>query len=379
MKDEFSLGKYPHSSLLVVYSDRDEILLDPDYQRLGGIWTHEKRQLLLDSLLNGFDVPKLYFHEFVPPQGTVGNMRYRYAIIDGKQRLQTIWAFIDGKISLANDFKYLRDDSVDAAGLDYSNLAKKHPRVKQRFDATPLDIVTIRTSDIELIEDMFSRLNEAVPLNAPEKRNALGGPLPEAIRRVGRHDFFARKIPFSDRRYRHRDLAAKFLYLEFVGQIANTKKATLDDFVRKFKRWRARGSPRATGEQIERLVGNCEATLGLMSGEFGVDDRLLRQVGMVTLYYHLFRNVRLGAVSRVSRPMLIAFEEARKANRYLVEEKGEANNRIDTGLVEFDQHAQTPNDAYAIRIRLQILLGHLEKNAGVSVERRSVSFGDGSG
>ena len=175
--DEFMLGRYPSSSVLVVYSDKADIELEPEYQRIGGIWTHEKRQLLIDSLMNGFDVPKLYFHEFVPPQKKRGKT-YRYAIIDGKQRLQTIWDFIDGKLFLAEDFNYLRDDSVEAGGLDYSTLASRYPKVKARFDATTLDIITIRTNDIELIEDMFSRLNEAVPLNAPEKRGALGGPLP---------------------------------------------------------------------------------------------------------------------------------------------------------------------------------------------------------
>jgi hypothetical protein len=173
MTDEFSLGRYPQSSALVVYSERDEIKLDPDYQRISGIWTLEKRQLLIDSIINGFDVPKLYFHEFVPPKKISGK-KYRYAIVDGKQRIQTVWDFIDGKISLSEDFEYLRDSTIKAAGLGYSQLAEKYPQLKSRFDATPIDIVTIRTNDIDLIEDMFSRLNEAVPLNAPEKRNAFG-------------------------------------------------------------------------------------------------------------------------------------------------------------------------------------------------------------
>src|SRR5437762_14293169 len=116
MTDEFSLGKYPQSSALVVYSDRQEIELDPDYQRISGIWTLEKRQLLIDSIINGFDVPKLYFHEFIPFK-TIGGKRYRYAIVDGKQRIQTVWDFIDGKISLASDFESLKDNTIKAGGL----------------------------------------------------------------------------------------------------------------------------------------------------------------------------------------------------------------------------------------------------------------------
>jgi hypothetical protein len=362
---EFSLGKYPQSSLLVVYSDRHEIQLDPDYQRISGIWTREKRQLLLDSLLNGFDVPKLYFHEFVPPKQK-GSKRYRYAIIDGKQRLQTIWDFIDGSISLADDFEYLRDGTVLAAGLSYSELAKRYPQVKTRFDATLLDIVTIRTHDIDLIEDMFSRLNEAVPLNAPEKRNAFGGPLPAAIRAVAKHAFFKEHVPFSDKRYRHRDLAAKFLYLEFVNGIANTKKPDLDAFVRDFRKWREAHLPKGSPSAVAKLKTETEKTLAQMAAIFATSDSLLRQVGMITLYYHLFRLIRLGKVDSVTREMLKVFEKQRDENRRRIEETSETDKKVDAQLLEFDKHSQTPNDAYAIRIRLNILLRFLEERFKVA-------------
>jgi len=373
--DEFSLGKYPQSSLLVVYSERAEIELDPEYQRISGIWTREKRQLLIDSLVNGFDVPKLYFHEFVPHKQK-GGKKYRYAIVDGKQRLQTIWDFIDGDLPLAEDFKYLRDDSVKAGGLDYPSLAKKYPQIKARFDGTPIDIITIRTDDIELIEDMFSRMNEAVPLNAPEKRGALGGPMPAAIRKVASHAFFAKHVPFPDARYRHRDLAAKFLYIEFEDNIPNTKKSYLDGFVKQFRKWHKDGDKRATPSAVSTLVGKVDKTLALMGSVFVVSDSLLRQVGMITLYFHLYRQVNSNKVGQVDRQMLVRFERDRDKNRELVEETGEADKRVDTKLLEFDKHSQTPNDAYAIRIRLRILLQYLKKNCKVEFDESIVQPAD---
>lgn len=369
--DDFTLGKYPQSSLLVVYSDRKQIELEPPYQRISGIWTHEKRQLLIDSLVNGFDVPKLYFHEFVPPKRK-GAKKYRYAIIDGKQRLQTIWDFIDGNLVLAEDFKYLRDDSVKAGGLDYSSLATKYPQIKARLDATPLDIVTIRTSDIELIEDMFSRLNEAVPLNAPEKRGALGGPMPDAIKKVANHVFFRKHIPFPDARYRHRDLAAKFLYTEFSDDIVNTKKSYLDEFVLMFRKWRKEGNRKGNSSVVSALIEEVDRTLASMVAVFTIGDSLLRQVGMITVYYHLYRHVVRGNVGQVGRAMLTQFEKDRDDNREIVEETGEAGKDVDLALLEFDKHSQTPNDAYAIRIRLKILLQYLEKRFRVRYNREIV-------
>src|SRR5579863_8184040 len=166
----FSVAELPQRSILYLYSTKDEIQINPDYQRQGEVWPLEKRQLLLDSILNGFDVPKIYFHEL--PDATHG---CKYAIIDGRQRLESIWSFIDGDFALSNEFEYLNDSKIKAAGLTYRELGTRYPKLKTIFDATSLSVVVVRTSDEDLIEEMFSRLNEAVPLNAAEKRNAFGG------------------------------------------------------------------------------------------------------------------------------------------------------------------------------------------------------------
>ena len=52
-----------HSTILSTYSERDEIIVNPEYQRKGGVWTTEKKQLLIDSILNKYDIPKIYFHQ----------------------------------------------------------------------------------------------------------------------------------------------------------------------------------------------------------------------------------------------------------------------------------------------------------------------------
>lgn len=258
-------------------------------------------------------------------------------------------------------------------GLDYASLAKEHPLIKARFDATLIDVVTIRTDDIEMIEDMFSRLNEAVPLNAPEKRGALGGPMPAAIKSLAAHPFFSRHLPFQDERYRHRDLAAKFLYIEFQTGIPNIKKAYLDQFVKQFKEWRAKGDAKGSPSKVAALTNSSSATLQAMDQVFTTRDRLLRQVGMVTLYYHLFRLIDLGRIDPVSRKMLVTFEKDRDANREVVEASGESSRNVDTELLEFDKHSQTPNDSYAIRIRLGILLRYLKKKFKFNYQEKFIN------
>jgi hypothetical protein len=340
----FQISALRDSSIWKLYRMRESIQLDPEYQRLGDIWTLDKRQLLLDTVLNDFDIPKLYFHQFRDPK-KIGTRLFDYAIIDGKQRLQTLWSFIAGEIALADDFEYFKDDSVKAGGMKYADLGQNYPDLKVHFDSFNLTAVSIDTDEIEMIEEMFSRLNEAVPLTAPEKRNAFGGPIPNAIRKLSDDTFFKKSIPFPNKRYRHFDIATKFLYAEHVGKVYDTKKAYLDKFVADYS-----GQSRT---KMPAFLKVTQDNLARMTDVFTNKDPLLRQVGMVTLYYHLFRvAAEREWLDSISRKKLLDFEKRREANRKMAE-KGITKAEYD--LIEFDRFAQSPNDAQAIKFRLKVL------------------------
>jgi len=51
-----------NSTIMLLYSERAEVNMSPEYQRMGGVWTKEKRRLLNDSILNDYGLPKIYFH-----------------------------------------------------------------------------------------------------------------------------------------------------------------------------------------------------------------------------------------------------------------------------------------------------------------------------
>ena len=342
----FNISELRDRTVWQIYRMRDRIQLDPDYQRQGNIWAPDNRQLLLDTILNKFDVPKIYLHKFQHPLAK-GNKAYEFAIVDGKQRLEALWGFIGGQIALADDFKLFRDDSVQAAGMNYQALGQQYPDLKADFDGFLLSVILIETDDLEMIEEMFSRLNEAAPLTAAEKRNAYGGPIPGTVRKLSKDPFFTEKLPFENRRYRHYDLATKFLLAEHEGQVVDTKKARLDDFVESFATQSRTRMPSFTKKAQE--------CVGRMASVFTEKDLLLRQVGMAMLFYHLFRVATIqGWVNEISRKKLFEFERLRAANREAFE-RGLTKN-IDLDLLEFDRYAQSPNDGGAIKFRLQAIL-----------------------
>src|SRR4051812_11220577 len=132
MPTSFRIAPMQGSSIQTLYLDRDEIWLDPPYQRAGDIWPLDKRQLLIDSLLNNFDIPKFYFHDFYPAKEVEGT-DFRYAIIDGKQRMSAIWDFLDNKFPLASDAKLINSPEIDIANLTYAELGQEHPKLRASF------------------------------------------------------------------------------------------------------------------------------------------------------------------------------------------------------------------------------------------------------
>lgn len=339
-----------NSTIMWINSERDEIEKNPHYQRMGGIWTLEKRQLLIDSIINNYDLPKIYFHEYTREKAK--QSKHKYAIIDGRQRLETIWQFMDDDLSLSDDILVLRNPEAKLHGFRYSDLAKEHPKLKIQFDSFVLPIISVRTEDddVEVIEDMFSRLNEAVPLNAAEKRNAIGGDFVEAVREISNHPFFNTRVKFSNSRYQHREVAARMLFTEYnitvQSRLIDTKKVWLDQMARDFKAGR--------NAEVQETKEQVTSWLTAMSEVFHVKDELLRAQGTMVVYMLVFRHaVENNCLGLLTRPKFLKFRQDIVENR----QKAETDYvHSDFDLLEFDRlNQQGTNDASNISARARIL------------------------
>jgi hypothetical protein len=276
----------------------------------------------------------------------------RYAVIDGRQRLETIWDFLDGKFTLAADFEYQRDPSIDLTKLSYGDIAKRHPKIRVKFDSfvLPVVTVTIQDDDLDLIEDMFSRLNEAVPLNAAEKRNAFGGRMVTIITEVSNHKFFTEKVRFGNGRYQHKEVAARFLLIEDslreLSNLVDTKKVYLDSLAHRYHT----KEKKKAGE----LKQSVTKILDVMSEEFTNKDELLQAQGILVVYYLLFKGaIESGQLDKITRKRLLNFRQKLAENR----EAAVSNYpSASFDLLEFDRlNQQGTNDASSIKERYRIL------------------------
>lgn len=140
-------------------------------QRQSGQWDGDrlKKSLLIHSIFANYPVPPIYCLK-----EAISEKDYSYSILDGKQRLTTIFDFIDGRYPLdAETPSVTIDDTVYELGSKYfTDLDNECQQELLRFKFT---IYGFEDADDDLIEEIFFRLNNSTPLSKPQKAMPLCG------------------------------------------------------------------------------------------------------------------------------------------------------------------------------------------------------------
>jgi hypothetical protein len=323
---------------------RTKIDMDPPYQRRGRLWSAADKAYLIDSILNGFDVPKFYVADFTYADSSLNGKKLPYAIIDGKQRFEAIFDFFDGKITLNDDFVFLENQALKLGGLGYRDLVQGYSGVAEIFDNYNLTVMSVITNSEVLINELFVRLNRSKPLTGAEIRNAMAGPAPEIIRKMAKHEFFSEFITFQVKRGQDLNAAVKLLLFEFYGKPQETKKGTLDAFVKIAAKEHGK---------LELAARRAFDALQDLTSIFLPKDRLLGSAGVIPVYYWFIRQRKPSQYS-VVREFINRFEEERKENRRRAE-SSESPAGIDRQLVEYDRFNRSTNDLASHAGRLEIL------------------------
>lgn len=200
--------------LSTTFKLRKRINTDTDYQR-PAVWTTAQKQMLMDSILRGYDVPKFYWHQ-------VCDKPQKFDVVDGQQRLRAIWGYMAGEFALAKDSDPI--DGVAIAGLKYSQL---EPELVIALDQYLLDIAVIEDSSDEEVREMFLRLQNGTSLKAQEKRHARVGKMRDFVCSIAEHPFFG-SVHFANSRFTFEHIAAQMCLLTLSGKICNIKDRDLN-------------------------------------------------------------------------------------------------------------------------------------------------------
>lgn len=134
------------------------IVVNRTYQRTAKVWPPAARSYLIDTILNGYPVPKIALYQKLD----LTKRKTVREIVDGQQRTNTILDFYNDKLRITGKTRY--------AGKIYSQLDESDQR---RFLEYALSVDVFVGATENDIRQVFRRMNSyTVPLNPEEKRHA---------------------------------------------------------------------------------------------------------------------------------------------------------------------------------------------------------------
>jgi hypothetical protein len=194
---------------------KNNIDTNPDYQR-PAVWSTSQKQLLMDTILRGYDIPKFYMRQ-------ISKSPQKFEVVDGQQRLRSIWSFIAGEFRLAKE-----SDDVDGHKIANCYYVELPIEIRSLFDVYPLDVVVMTDSEEDEVREMFLRLQNGTSLKAQEKRNAMPGEMRKFVKELTEHNIFTKSVPFANKRFIHDHVAAQITLVELSGGPVNVKDKDLN-------------------------------------------------------------------------------------------------------------------------------------------------------
>ena len=185
-------------SALKLYQDRGELII-PEVQR-ELVWTLSQKQLLIDSLFKDYDIPKIYFRD-IEDNGTT-----KYEVIDGQQRLNAIFDFLNNEYAMPSDADPAFGE--DVANKYWNDLSSN---IQIEFQNRALDVVHLIGYSEEEKDETFLRLQNGTPLKAAEKRRAIAGNMRNVVKELAENTVFNLYCDFENTHFAYEDITAKVL------------------------------------------------------------------------------------------------------------------------------------------------------------------------
>lgn len=272
-------------------SELNNIQEQPKYQR-GAVWKLTKKQMLIDSMLRGVDVPKIYLRK-------LDRGLFKYEVADGQQRLIAIRDFINKKLKLS-------DKTVN--GLDLSrighytvgnkNIDEINTDLKKAFLKYELTVAVVDDSSNSEIRVLFSRLQMGDTLNPAEKRNAIISQLGTEVDNIAlNHDFF-KNCKIGQERYKRQDYITHIFALIYYKNKYDLKAPLFHKMY--FDLYR---------DVPQNIINDIVRILDWMCEIDGVSKRrIVNKWSFVDIFYILY--VNKGKISRVDhKEFAIRFTE----------------------------------------------------------------------
>ena len=198
----------------------------PRFQRKY-VWSNRLASLLVESILLNIPIPPCYFSQ---------NNHFELDVIDGQQRIFSIYRFLDNQFSLSG-----LEVLSDLNGKRFHQMDRRSQR--QLETHTLRAVIITNDSHPEIQFDVFERLNSnTMPLNAQELRNCIyRGNLNHLLGDLATFepwlDILGKRQP--DRRLRDEELILRFFafYIGGIDTYRTPQKHWLNDIAAQGQRY----------------------------------------------------------------------------------------------------------------------------------------------
>lgn len=200
-----------------------EINLQPDFQRMGGIWDRLKMSRLIESLLIRIPLPAFYM------DATDENY---WLVIDGLQRLTALKYFILPENQQEQLKLYKMEFWTEYEGSTYEKLPR---HLQRRIEETQITVYLVGKGTPHNVKyNIFKRINTGgVPLSGQEIRHALNqGPCTELLKELAESSAFKQATDNGVSPLRMTDRECVLRFLSFTMQSPREyEKTELDTFL----------------------------------------------------------------------------------------------------------------------------------------------------
>ncbi|WP_281628994.1 DUF262 domain-containing protein [Vibrio sp. St2] len=212
----------PVLSLIYDRIQFNDIELQPDFQRKDRIWSIDQKAKLIESILMELPLPVFYFA--VKPDGT-------WVVVDGLQRITSVYDFIRGDFPLRN-LEFLGEDYNE---LYFRDLERTLQRKIREYAITAY-LIDMEEDDSILVE-LFHRINTyGVKLSPQEIRSAVNkGNSVKFLRYFSASNEFKKSTHNKVKADRQRDMELCLSAVSFMvfgyEQFGTKGKETYDNFL----------------------------------------------------------------------------------------------------------------------------------------------------
>ena len=268
-------------NLKSMYDEKETLSFNHPIQRQSAQWDNEQQSLLIHSMLANFPVPAVYVHKTESIEvDAKGKHSYTYSVLDGKQRMTTVFSFINGEYALSEDIPdvEIEDVTYEIAGKYFEDLDEdvQQEILRFRFNIQAFEDVTD-----EMIEDIFFRLNNSTPLTKSQKARPLMGVENSIfINDILAGRFFTEKCTFSKMQLKRSDdmctLLQGMMLLDNKYRDYDFSSISADE-VMNYSQYIKNNYPDECKDRLKRIIG-------FLNNVFYMKDKNLKKVNIPILF-----------------------------------------------------------------------------------------------